>query len=438
LTSRRRTPTSSSTPRSNRSSRSAGPAQWGPALLATLVVALSACTATAPPSASPVALGPLKIGILVPFTESAIDSDIGASQRRAADLYLKLKGGTLAGREVQLVYNDESALDPAINQVRIKQFIDQDHVELLLGGAGTPAAYLLHDTAEASKMVYIDTNASGNALTRTTAGCLPSCKSKLVFRSAPSSWQMSEPLGEWAAKNGRRDYVVVNADDAFGTESAAAFIEGLAKNGGRVTSTSVVAAKSGADWTKVIAAVKAQPTKNVFAAFITDDAEGFIGAWDAGGMRAAGYTLAGPGPLADAQVLSATKQAAVGITTSFPWSTELDNAENKSFAEEFKKAYKDDTTGQPLAPDGYAVEMWGAMRVLDDALKATKGDTKNRDALIAALEAVSFKGPGGDFTFDRSTHNPIEDVYIREVKASGGAFVNAVVDKIGSVKDPGQ
>jgi branched-chain amino acid transport system substrate-binding protein len=403
------------------------------------VVILSACTASAPqPSGASATLGPLKIGILVPFTESAIDSDIGASQRRAADLYLKLKGGALAGRDVQLVYNDESALDPTVNQVRVKQFLDQDHVELLLGGVGTPAAYLLRDTAEASKIVYIDTNAGANALTRATAGCAPSCKSTFVFRSAPSSWQLSEPLGEWAAKTGRRDYFVVNADDAFGAESAAAFIEGLAKSGGRATGRSAVPPKSGADWAKVIATVKAQPTKNVFAALITDDAEGFIGAWDTAGMRAAGYTLVGPGPLADAQVVSATKQAAVGVTTAFPWSTEIDSPENKAFVDEFKKAYKDDATGQPLAPDGYAVEMWDAMQVLDTALKATKGDTKNTDALIKAVEAVSFKSPGGDFAFDRSTHNPVEDVYIREVKTSGGALVNAIVDKIGSVKDPGQ
>src|SRR5207248_10592288 len=35
-------------------------------------------------SATP-ATGPLVIGVLVPFTESAIDADIGASQRRAAE-----------------------------------------------------------------------------------------------------------------------------------------------------------------------------------------------------------------------------------------------------------------------------------------------------------------------------------------------------------------
>jgi branched-chain amino acid transport system substrate-binding protein len=249
---------------------------------------------------------------------------------------------------------------------------------------------------------------------------------------------VSEPLGEWAAKNGQRDYFVVYADDAFGNESAAAFTEGLAKNGGHVAGRSAVPPKSGADWAKVIATVKAQPTKNVFAAFITDDAEGFIGAWAMAGMRAAGYTVAGPGPLADAQVLTATKQAGLGISTSFPWSTELDNAENRAFVDAFEQAYKDDTTGQPLAPDGYAVEMWDALQMLENALKATKGDTKNTAAFIAALESVSFKSPGGDFAIDRSTHNPVEDVYIREVRTSGGALVNAIVGKIASVKDPGQ
>jgi len=410
------------------------------AVMAVAAVA-TACTASAPTSpTSParVAAGPLKIGILVPFTESAIDADIGASQRRAADLYLKLKGGTLAGREVQLVYNDESALDPKVNQVRIQQFLDQDHVELLLGGAGTPAAYLLRDTAEKAKIVYIDTNASGNALTRASASCAPSCKSKLVFRSAPSSWQMSEPLGEWAAKNGQRDFSVVYGDDAFGTESAMAFVEGLTKNGGVAIARTAVPAKSGADWAKIVAALKSQPTKNVFAAFVTDDAEGFINAWGAAGMRTGGYWLFGPGPLAEAQILKVTQQAALGITTSFPWSTELDAAENRSFVNEFTAAYKDDDTGQPLVPDGYAVEMWDAMRLLEDALKVTRADVKNTDALIAALEGVSFRGPGGTFVFDRSTHNPIWDMYIREVKASGGTLVNAVIDKIGSVKDPGQ
>jgi branched-chain amino acid transport system substrate-binding protein len=136
-------------------------------------------------------------------------------------------------------------------------------------------------------------------------------------------------------------------------------------------------------------------------------------------------------------VLKVTKEAGLGITTSFQWSTEIDSPENKSFNDEFRKAYKDDDTGQPLTPDDYAVEMWDTMRALDAAIAATKGDTKNADALIAALERVSVKTPAGAFAFDTATHNPVEDVYIREVRSANGALINAVVDKIANVKDPG-
>lgn len=394
----------------------------------------SAAAASATPTTA--GAGVLKIGILVPFTESSTDADIGASQRRAAELYLRLQGGKLAGRDVQLFFDDESSLDPKINQVRIQQFLD-NHVELLMGGAATGAATLLRNTAEAQKMVYIDTNASGNALTRTTAGCTPTCKSKYVFRSSATSWQMSEPLGEWVARAGQTFYAVYS-DDTFGTESATAFAEGLAKNAASVASQVAVPPKSGADWTKIVAAIKAQPAKGVFAAFITDDAEGFIEAWARAGMPAAGYRLYGPGPFADAEVLKVTKRAGLGIVSSFYWSADLPNAENKTFVDEFQKAYREDATGLPLAPDGYAAQMWDAMLALDSALRTTKGDVKNNDAFIAALEATSVKAPTGSFVFDKATHNPVADIYIREAKSSGAGVANAVIDTIGGVKDPGQ
>ncbi|HZP97713.1 MAG TPA: ABC transporter substrate-binding protein [Candidatus Limnocylindria bacterium] len=410
--------------------RSRGLLTW--AVAATFAIA---CTSSTAPTTSAPA-GPLKIGVLVPYTESALDSDIGASQKRAADLYLRLHGGKLGRRDVSLVFNDESALDPGINTVRLRQFLEQDHVELLLGGAGGPAAYLMRDVAEASKLVYVDTSAAANALTRTTSGCTPSCKSRYVFRTAPTSWQLSEPLGEWAAKNGPKEFYAVYADDDFGTESAAAFAEGLAKNGGKVTGTSAKAEKTG-DWPKVVAAIKAQPTKNVFAAFFTEDAERFLAAWEAAGLRAAGYTLYGPGPLAGGQVLKVAKEAALGAVTSFPWAPDVAGAENAAFVDAFRKAYTDEDTGQPLAPDGYAALMWDAMAVLDRALAVTKGEAKNADALVAAMESVSLSAPGGPLSVDRVTHAAILDVYIREVRATGGAFANVTTAKIASVRDPG-
>lgn len=400
-------------------------------LLAGSAAALSAGCAPSASSAAPA----LKLGVLVPFTEQAIDRDIGAAQKRAADLYVKRQGGKLAGREVKLVYSDES-IDPQLNQVKIRQLLDQEQVDVIMGGGATPTAYAIRDAAEAARIIYLDTHATGNALTRAAPGCKPSCKSKYVFRTAASSWQLGEPLGEWVSKSGPKEFFLCHADDAFGTETAAAFVDGLGNNAAKVTGRSTAPPHS-AGWAKVVASIKEQPTKHIFGAFYTDDAEGFVKAWNELGMSAAGYKLYGPGLLTDVEVLKATKGAAVGAVTSLFWSETLDNAENKALADLFRKEYKDDETGEPLAPDVYAVQMWDAMRALDEALKRTKGNTKEPDGLIAALEAVSFKSPRGDFAFDTATHNPIQDVYVREVKGFAGGAMNAVIDKAAKVADPG-
>jgi len=123
------------------------------------------------------------------------------------------------------------------------------------------------------------------------------------------------------------------------------------------------------DWAPVLGAIRAQPTKNVFGAFAGPAAEGFIKAWNTLGLRAAGYALYGPGLLTELDVLATVKQQALGVVTSFFWSTELDNAENTSFMESYRREFRDDN-GDPLPADAYAVEMWDGMKALDLALKA--------------------------------------------------------------------
>ncbi len=395
--------------------------------------AATVLSTTAPSAASSQAAAPLIIGIIVPFTESAVNSNFGVAQQRAAELYVKQHGGKLAGRDVKLVYSDES-ITGSLDVTKATQLVETEHADVLLGLIGTDGAYAVRTYIDGKHVVFIDTNASGNALTRAVAGCTPSCKSPYLFRTSYSSWQLSEPLGAWAAKHGATQFYVVHAIDTFGTESATAFADGLATQGG--VATAQVAAPAGADWAKVVDAIVAQPTKNVFAAFAGTDAIGFISAWDRAHLSDKGYRLYGPGPLTDLDVLAQVKAAAAGVTTASFWSSTLDNPANKALQDLFAKTYQDES-GIPVPVDSYVVEMWDAMTALDQALQATNGSTAS-DALVAALESVSFKSPRGDFAFDRSTHNVIQDVYIREVRATGVAVSNAVVDTISKVSDPGR
>jgi branched-chain amino acid transport system substrate-binding protein len=382
--------------------------------------------ATVAPTASP---GPaLKIGMLLPFTK--VYAELGNSMQRATKLYLKQKGEKLANRPVTVVYEDE-ANDPVVGAQKTQKFIDSDRVDLMMGIVATPIAYAVRNAIDAAKLIFIETNAGGNALTRTTTNCTPSCKSKYIFRSSFSSYQISYPIGEYfATQKGVKEVFTFVADYGFGNESAADFTSGFTKGGGKITG-SLKAPLGSADFLPYVTQIKAQNTKDIYSFFSGTDAINYIKAWTQLGMPAAGYKMNGAGFLTEQDVLKEVKEQANGATTSLFWAVTLDNAENKAFVDLYQKEYS-------LLPDVFAVQAWDGMQAVDLALQAVKGDTSNKDAFIAALENVKFKSPRGDFEFDKETHNPIQDMYIREVKVQGGQAVNTIVGKVARVTDPGK
>ncbi len=404
-------------------------------LAASSAAALAACAPAATPgpsgaSVTPTATPgpPLKIGMLLPFTK--VYAELGNSMQRATKLYLKQKGEALANRPVTVVYEDE-ANDPVVGAQKTQKFIDSDRVDLMMGIVATPIAYAVRNAIDSAKLIFIETNAGGNALTRTTTNCTPSCKSKYIFRTSFSSYQISYPIGEYfATQMGVKEVFTFVADYGFGNESAADFTSGFTKGGGKITG-SLKAPLGSADFLPYVTQIKAQNTKDVYSFFSGTDAINYIKAWTQLGMPAAGYKMNGAGFLTEQDVLKEVKDQANGATTSLFWAVTLDNAENKAFVDAYQKEYS-------LLPDVFAVQAWDGMQAVDLALQAVKGDTSNKEAFIAALENVKFKSPRGDFEFDKETHNPIQDIYIREVKVQSGQAVNTIVGKVARVTDPGK
>jgi branched-chain amino acid transport system substrate-binding protein len=370
-------------------------------LVASSAAALAACApgAVTPSASSSVAPGKaLKIGVLLPFT--GVYAELGTSMRRATEFYLNQNDRKLANRPVTL------------------------------GVGPTPLAYGIRAAVHAAKLIFIDTNAGGNALTRDTTNCTPSCKSPYIFRASFSSYQISYPIGEYLSAKGTKEFFLAYANYGFGTESAADFTTGLKKNGGSTTGN-VAPPLGNPDFAPFVTQIKNQPTKNVYSFFSGADAIGFIKSWNSLGLPAAGYKMYGAGFLTEQDVLKEVKELANGAITSLFWAVELDNAENKKFVADFQKQY-------PLLPDVFTVQQYDGMHALDDALKSLGGDTSDKDKFVKALEDVSFKSPRGDFAFDKTTHNPIQDIYIREVKTQNGQTVNTITDKVAKVTDPGK
>ena len=401
-------------------------------LVATSAAALAACgpAAVAPGATGSAAASPgktLKIGQLLPFT--GVYSELGNSMRRATELYLKLNDNKLANRPVQLIYEDDANVT-ATGIQKTQKFIDQDQVDVMMGVVPTPLAYGIRNAVHAAKMIFIDTNAGGNFLTRDVPNCTPACKSPYIFRASFSSYQISYPIGDYLSAKGTKDFFLAYANYGFGTESAADFTTGAKKNGGNITGN-VAPPLGNADFAPFVTQIKNQTTKNVYSFFSGADAVGFIKTWNQLGLPAAGYKMYGAGFLTEQDVLKEVKDLANGAVTSLFWAVELDNPENKKFVADFQKQY-------PLLPDVFSVQQYDGMRALDEALKKLGGDTSDKDKFSKALEDVTFKSPRGDFAFDKSTHNPIQDIYLREVKTQNGQTVNTITDKIAKVTDPGK
>jgi ABC-type branched-subunit amino acid transport system substrate-binding protein len=83
---------------------------------------------------------------------------------------------------------------------------------------------------------------------------------------------------------------------------------------------------------------------------------------------------------------------------------------NKAFVEAYEKDYG-------AVPGSYAFQAYDAALLIDSALKATKGDTANKDALRAALQKADFRSLRGDFKFN-ANHYPIQDFYLVKVASA--------------------
>jgi branched-chain amino acid transport system substrate-binding protein len=125
----------------------------------------------------------------------------------------------------------------------------------------------------------------------------------------------------------------------------------------------------------------------------------------------------------DESTLPAQQDAAIGFFGGSNWAPNLDNPQNKAFVADYEKEYG-------AVPATYAFEAYDTALLIDSALKLTKGDTTNKDALRAALSKADFKSLRGAFKFN-TNHYPIQDFYhVKVVKRPDGKFETEIVDKI--------
>ncbi|HWM48481.1 MAG TPA: ABC transporter substrate-binding protein [Xanthobacteraceae bacterium] len=356
---------------------------------------------------------PLRVGFMLPYTGTyaALAKNIDNAFR----MYVAQKGDKLGGRAVEYVMVDDQAEPPKATE-NMNRLVDRDKVDVVVGTVHSGVQMAMVKIARETGKLLIIPNAGADAATR--AACAPN-----VFRTSFSNWQPCYPVGKVMADAGHKTAMTITWKYAAGEEDVVAFKQGFGEHGGKVVGELWVPFPE-VEFQSFLTQIAEKKPDGVFAFFAGGGAVKFVKDYAAAGLKKS-IPLYGPGFLTDG-TLSAQGEAAEGLKTTLHYADDLDNPADKAFRAEYAKRYG-------AQPDVYSVQGYDAAALLAIGMDAVKGDIKAADAMHKAMRAAKIDSPRGPLSFSAS-HNPIQNIYLREVKNGKNAYVKVAH---AALADPG-
>lgn len=359
-----------------------------------------------------------KIGLILPMTGQ--QATTGRQIEAAARLYMAQNGDTVAGKKVQLIVKDDTSL-PDVTRRMAQELVVNEKVNVLAGMGITPSAMATAPLATQSKTPLVVMAAATSSITEA---------SPYVVRTSFTLPQVSVALADWAPKNGIKKVVTLVSDYGPGIDAEKFFNQRLTFNGGQVTEALRVPLRN-PDFAPFLQKVRDAKPDALFVFVPSGAGAAVMKQFLERGLDKAGIKLIATGDVTDDDQLNDMGDGALGVVTSHHYSAAHPSPLNKKFVEAFEKANKG------LRPNFMAVGGYDGMRVIYEALKATKG-AGGGDALLAAMKGQVFESPRGKVFIDAQTRDIVQDVYLRKVERVNGQLYNMEFDVIKDVKDPGK
>ena len=365
--------------------------------------------------------GIVKIGVIAEF--SGPFADYGAQILGGMKAYLKQNGEVFGDRKVELVIRDTTGAAPDIAKRMAQELVTRDNVDILAGFGLTPNALAVAPVATQAKKLMVVMNAASSIITT---------RSPYIVRVSHTLAQDTQPIAQWAARNGIKRVFTLVSDFGPGVDAEGAFLKAFREAGGEI-SGSLRTPLQNPDFAPFIQRVKDARPEALFV-FLPPGNQtiAFIKGFEERGLKQAGIKLIGTGDLTDDGVLQAMGDGTIGLITSFHYSAAHDSPENKAFI----KAYVE-TNGTKLRPNFMACAGYDGMAAIAEALKKTQGSV-DPEKLLAALTGMKLMSPRGPIMIDSETRDIVQTVYIRQVRKVNGGLFNVEFEKFPDVKDPGK
>ncbi len=363
----------------------------------------------------------VKIGLISsysgPFAQAGDELDKGLR------LYIKEHEKDLPpGVKIELVVRDDPGPNPDVAKRLAQELITREKVQLLAGVIASPNAAAIAPLTAEAKVPLVLMNAAGVAIPRL---------SPYIVRVSFTLWQISLPMGQWAAKNGFKKAYVAVSDFIPGHDGEGAFLKGFTDGGAEIVGPPRIPLAS-LDFVPILQRVKDAKPQAVFI-FVPAGkyATSVMKAWSDLGLKDAGIQLVTTQDVMLDEELVNMGDTPLGVVSTGNYSNAATRPQNKAFLAAWDKAY-----GDKAVPDFFSVGGWDGMAAIFDMLKATKGKFTADEAMAFFKTWKNPDSPRGPIMIDPETRDIVQNIYLRRVEKVAGKLANVEFETIPAVKDP--
>ncbi|MEW6690087.1 MAG: ABC transporter substrate-binding protein, partial [Pseudomonadota bacterium] len=355
-----------------------------------LVAALSAFVAFAAPA---LAQQKVKIGFIT--TLSGPQGVIGEHMKNSVELALDHLGRKMGGLPVEVVYGDDQ-FKPDVGVQVAQEMLSKHQVDFVSGIIWSNVMMAVSPTVTSKGKIMVGTNAGPSPLAGSQCN-------KLHINVSWQNDQTPEAMGKYMTDAGLSDVYIMAPNYQAGKDMLTGFKRYFK---GRIVDE--VYTKMGqTDYQAELSQLRAKNPKAVFVFYPGGMGISFLRQYSEAGLRGqfplySVYTV-------DEITIPAVKHAALGQYETRYWSPDLKNPANQKYVADYRKKFN-------KWPVFYGAQSYDGMLLIDSAVRATKGNLKDTDALIRAMRKADFNSTRGKFTFGDNNH-PIQNFYLLKAVA---------------------
>ncbi|MEC9044292.1 MAG: ABC transporter substrate-binding protein [Pseudomonadota bacterium] len=356
----------------------------------------------------------VKIGFVTTITTPA--GVIGKDMVDAVNLAMEDIGGKMAGRNVELIIEDDG-FKPAIGKQKTDKLVKQDKVQFVTGFIWSHVLLASQKSALGAGKFLISSNAGPSQM----AGKL--CH-KNFFSTSWQNDQTPMAMGEVLNLNNVKSLYVMAPNYAAGKN----MVSGVARTfKGKIVGKDLTKWGKDAqlDFSAELAKAKASGAEGIFVFYPGKAGGAFIKQYAQAGLQGKIplYSVFTVDSIALPKLQKANMSGVMGSVMTQFWAPDLDTPQNKKFVSGFKKKYG-------RYPSFYAAQSYDTIFLIKSAVEAVKGDLSNIDGMRAAMKTANFPSVRGKFSYGNN-HFPIQNFYSRKVvKDSEGIWTTSVQEVV--------